>query len=173
MNFVRAMPLILSRRKDMQFLIAGTGGEEERIEKEIDALGIGDHVTLLGWVSNGAPLTAFLERVKILVLPSVTEGTPMIIREAMANGAIVLATPVGGIPDIIRDSQTGFIMRDNKAETIAENVLRVLNHDNLDSIAVAAREVAEQQFTFDAVMHRWLRILETLTMPLTEGGLWN
>jgi len=94
-----------------------------------------------------------------LVLPSYTEGLPNIMLEAMACGTPVLATPVGAIPDVIRDGKTGFIMEDNSPKCIAENVVRALEHPDLEEIAEAGRRFVEEEFTFERAVEKWRGIL--------------
>lgn len=65
----------------------------------------------------------------------------------MACDTPVLATPVGGVPDIIKDGETGFIMENNSPECIAENVERALNYHDLEKIAKNARELVGKEFT--------------------------
>ena len=81
---------------------------------------IGSHVnknvTLVGWISHDE-LPSYLNMLKLLVVPSYTEGLPNIVIEAMSCGTPVLATPVGGVPDLIEDGITGFILEDNFPET--------------------------------------------------------
>ena len=80
----------------------------------------------------------------------------------MACGTPVLATPVGAIPDVIKDGVTGFIMKDNSPECIAENVIRALEHPNLDEIVKNARELIEKDFTYEAAGERYRKILGSI-----------
>jgi len=81
---------------------------------------------------------------------------------AMACGTPVLATPVGGIPDVIKDEETGFILEDNSPECIAENVIRALNHPDLDRIVKNARKLIEERYTYEAAVERYRKILENI-----------
>ena len=81
---------------------------------------------------------------------------------AMACGAVVLATPVGGVPDLIKDEETGFILEDNSPECIAENVMRALNHPELDKIMNNARKLIEAEYTYEAAVERYRKILKNL-----------
>ena len=78
----------------------------------------------------------------------------------MACGTPVLATSVGGVPDLIKDGETGFIMKDNTPECVAENVIRALNGLNLNEIAKNARALVEREFTYEAAVERYRKILE-------------
>ncbi|MDI6867848.1 MAG: glycosyltransferase family 4 protein [Methanoculleus sp.] len=98
----------------------------------------------------------------LLVLPSYTEGLPNIMLEAMACGTPVLATPVGAIPDVIIDGKTGFIMENNSPECIADNVVRALEHPDLEQIAEAGRRFVEENFSFEKTVENWKEILQNI-----------
>lgn len=165
-NLVRAVPLVLEHNKNARFIIAGHGEEWELIENEIEALNLKEFVSLLTWVSDEG-LPKFLNSLKIFVLPSYIEGIPSILREAMSCGTIVLATPVGAIPDLIVDGVTGFILENNLPECIAKNILRVLEYPSLDKIAQNAKSLIEKESTFQATVDRWKGLLEKIINQVT------
>jgi len=161
MNFVNVIPLILKEREDLEFLIGGDGPLFNEVKNELKNNGYYDKVKLTGWIPYDE-LPDYLNELKLLVFPSYSEGLPNIVSESMACGTPVLATPVGGIPDVIKDGETGFIMEDNSPECIAKNIMRVLNYPDLDRIVNNARKVIEEEYTYEAAVERYKKILEDL-----------
>jgi len=160
-HFARALPAILSDRPDLRVLIGGDGELKDSIVATLQDEGFTARVDLPGWIPHD-DLPGYLNQLRLLVLPSYTEGLPNIMLEAMACGTPVLATPVGAIPDVIVDGMTGFIMEDNHPECIAENVVRALNSPDLEKIAEAGRRFVGENFTFERVVERWKEVLEEL-----------
>ena len=160
-NFTQALPTILGDQKDLRVLIGGDGKLKESIETSLQEEGVTARIDLPGWISHD-DLPNYLNQLRLLVLPSYTEGLPNIMLEAMACGTPVLATPVGAIPDVIIDGKTGFIMENNSPECIAENVIRALSSPDLERIAEAGRWFVEGEFTFERVVERWKKVLEEI-----------
>jgi glycosyltransferase involved in cell wall biosynthesis len=160
-NFVQALPAILNDKKEFRVLIGGDGRLKENIEATLKAEKLMDSVDLPGWVSN-EDYPNYLNRLKLFILPSYSEGLPYSILEAMACETPVLATSVGAIPDVITDGKTGFLMKDNSPECIAENVIRALNSPDLEKIAKNGRLFVENTFTFDKTVENWKRILQMI-----------
>jgi len=158
-HFVHALPNILDDHQDLQAFIGGDGELKGSIESSLRENSIADRVDMPGWISRG-DLPQCLNKLRLLVLPSYTEGLPNIMLEAMACGTPVLATPVGAMPDIIVDGKTGFIMENNTPECIAENVTRALGSPDLEKIADAGRRYVEESFTFEKAVENWERVLE-------------
>ncbi|MBT9139025.1 MAG: Alpha-D-kanosaminyltransferase [Syntrophomonadaceae bacterium] len=163
LNFVKAIPEISKEKGDLEFLIGGEGQLRDEIEEYLENENLNGKVELTGWIPHDE-LPKYLNELKLLILPSYTEGLPNIMLEAMACGTPVLATSVGAIPDVIKDGETGFIiMEDNSPECIARNVIRALNHPNLEQIARNARALVEREFTFEKAVERYREILSDLS----------
>ena len=160
-NFVKAIPGMIKRKDDLEFLIGGDGQMQYGIEKYIGEESLDDKVKLAGWIPHDK-LPDYLNELKLVVLPSYTEGLPNLMLEAMACGTPVLATPVGAIPDIITDGETGFITENNSPECIAKNVMRALEHPDLERIVENARALVEREFTYEDAVERYRKILESM-----------
>ena len=158
-NFVKAIPEIMRKRDDLEFLIGGDGQLQDKIERYLEKESLSNKIKLTGWIPHDE-LPDYLNMLKLVVLPSYTEGLPNIMLEAMACGTPVLATPVGAIPDIIKDGETGFIMETNSPECIAKNVKRILNYPDLDIIIDNARKLMEKEYTYEAAVERYRMILK-------------
>jgi glycosyltransferase involved in cell wall biosynthesis len=162
-HFTEAIPLIVDKMSEYRFMIAGDGKLSTRIAEYIRINNLNEKVITPGWIDH-VKLPVCLNELKLLVLPSYTEGLPNIMLEAMACGTPVLATPVGAIPDVIKDGETGFLLEDNSPECIAETALKILNmpDDKLEKVSENARKLVEKEFTFENVVERWGGILERI-----------
>jgi glycosyltransferase involved in cell wall biosynthesis len=94
---------------DLHLTIVGDGELRPAIMAQIDRLGLASHVTLTGW-QDEAGVRAALGRAHALVLPSFAEGLPMVAMEAMAAARPVIATWVAGIPELVQDGTTGWLV---------------------------------------------------------------
>lgn len=161
LNFMEAIPKVMETTYDAAFLIVGAGQLRPQVEEYANKPS--NNVKYAGWVPHDE-LPGYLNKLKLLVLPSYTEGLPNIMLEAMACGTPVLATPVGATPDIIKDGQTGFIMENNSPECIAKNIVRALDDPNLEQMAGNARALVETEFTFEKAVERYRNILHVISM---------
>ena len=152
-NFAKAIPSLLKERDDLEFLIGGNGPLFEEIKNELKNNGSYDKAELAGWIPHDE-LPDYLNELKLIILPSYSEGLPGIVQEGMACGAVVLATPVGGVPDLIKDGETGFILEDNSPECIAKNVIRALENPNLDRIVKNTRKLIEEEYSYEVMVRK-------------------
>ena len=162
LNFINSIPIILKERSDIEFLIVGDGALFGQIRDIISSYKLSNKVKLVGWAHYNE-MPTYLNKIKLLVLPTLSDGTPSIVSESMACGSIVLSTPVGGIPDLVKDGKTGFLLESNDPACIARGVLRVLNYPDLDKIANNARNLIEIDYTYEANKNRFEKLLKDIT----------
>jgi glycosyltransferase involved in cell wall biosynthesis len=126
--------------------IAGSGPERATLEREAQTLGLSDGVRFLGWVEELAPVLA---RWEVFVLPSLEEGFPMAALEAMAAGLPVVASAVGGVPELVEDGRTGYLVPPRDPAALADR-LRVLLLDPVQQRAFGAAGQARVRDHFSA-----------------------
>jgi len=126
-DLVSVAPDLLREYPETQFLIAGEGPEKQNFEELVRKLGISRNVTFLGFQSD---MKKFYGAIDIFVLPSHNEGLPMTILEAMAGGRTVVATRVGGIPQVVRES-TGILYAPGKEQELKVALQRLLRDSKL------------------------------------------
>ncbi len=161
-NFVKAISLINKKDNSLNFIIGGDGKLYQKIGTYLREDNLENTANQVGWISHDK-LPEYFNKLKLVVLPSHTEGLPNIMLEAMACGTPVLATPVGAIPDVIKDGETGFLLANNSPECIADSVLKIINmpDDKLGHVSEGARKIIENEFTFEKVVEQWDRILKS------------
>jgi len=154
MNLVEAVPLVMRERQDVRFIIGGDGTLLDKVKQGLKKNNSEHKTTLTGWIPHHK-LPDYLNELKLLILPSYSEGLPVMVLEAMSCGTPLLVTPVGGVPEVIKDGSTGFILPHNSPDCIAQNIIRALEYPALDQIASNARHVIEEEYTFEAVLKRY------------------
>jgi glycosyltransferase involved in cell wall biosynthesis len=147
---------------DVTFTFVGDGDLGEWLEAELaDEIASGA-VELRGWVDHDE-VPAELNRLRLVVLPSEpTEGLPTSVLEALACGTPVYATPVSGVPDVVRDGETGFLMESTDPEDIRRDLLTVLDRTDLPAVSRAGRELIEREYSFEAAERRYREILASV-----------
>lgn len=169
LNFVETIPKILQKSTDFGFLICGDGSLENKIEEYLLKNSLRETVKFLGWVSHDKIIT-YLNQLKILVVPSYTEGLPNIILEAMACGTPILAMPVGVIPKIIKDGETGFLLERNDSTQIAERLLEIFNRPELlAEVSEKARAYVRTEFNKEAVVDSWRKLFQDVANGAANG----
>ena len=108
--------------------IAGSGPERQKLETAAARSGLGDCVAFLGWVRD---LTSVLPRWDVFVMPSLEEGFPIAALDAMAAGLPVVATSVGGVPELIEDGKTGWLVPPRDTEALAFRIRLLLRNPEM------------------------------------------
>lgn len=119
---LEAFAKLRATHKDAQLVIAGDGPMRDQTDAKIAELGLGDAVRITGWV-KGDEVREELRQVRTLVHPSFTEGLPVVLMEAMAEHRPVISTYIAGIPELVRDGQTGWLVPAGQVDDLAEALL--------------------------------------------------
>ncbi len=166
-ELVDAIPLI-AKKKHMSFLIGGNGACLAEVKKASERLRTEEAVSVMvpGWIAE-EELPVFLNALRLLILPTRhAEGLPTIVLEAMACGTPVLATPVGAIPDVIKNEVTGFLLESTAPERIAQRITMILNFTELEIVADNAEGLIRQKFTRAAATERYDKMLKEVLLDL-------
>jgi glycosyltransferase involved in cell wall biosynthesis len=160
--FLDAAALVVKQEPASRFVIVGDGVLRTDIERHAHNLGIADRVIFTGWRRDLPCIYADLDA---LAVTSNNEGTPVSAIEAMATGCPVVATRVGGLPDLIREGETGYLVPPGDAPALAAALLRLLRESDLAKrIGETARTIIRERFA----AQRLFTDMEQLYLGLVE-----
>jgi glycosyltransferase involved in cell wall biosynthesis len=149
--FLEAAAKITEELDDCVFLAVGGDtlgqGYGAELERRTQMLGLSDRVRFLGWQSNVAEI---LRQADVMILPSLAEGLPLAVLEAMACARPVVATAVGGVPDAVVDGQTGYLVPPGQTDPLSQATLRLLrNREEAERMGAAGRRRVESHFSVE------------------------
>jgi glycosyltransferase involved in cell wall biosynthesis len=122
---IRALAAMHSEYPTLRLEIAGSGPQRSKLEAEVSRAGLIEKVRFLGWIDD---ISRVLSRWDAFVMPSLEEGFPIAALDAMAAGVPVIASAVGGVPELIEDGQTGWLVPPRDVDGLASR-LRLLLGD--------------------------------------------
>ncbi len=123
--FLRAAVEIRKKLPNARFAIVGDGNTRAEVEALVDTLGLREAVIFTGWQRDVAQVYSDLD---VLVISSVNEGTPVTVIEALAAGCPVVATDVGGLPDLLDYGKLGKLVTEHTPEVLAQAILETLEN---------------------------------------------
>lgn len=155
---VEALPLVEREYKPVNCVIVGEGPERDVLEKRVRELGLTGRVKFLGFQKN---IAQFIQLFDVVVIPSVQEGQSIFCLEALACSRPVVASAVGGIPEIIRHGETGILVPPADPGAIAAAVIALLKDQGLAKrLATAGRELVLNQFTQEQMLRKTEEVYE-------------
>jgi glycosyltransferase involved in cell wall biosynthesis len=170
--FLEASARIAAREPTTRFVIVGDGVLRSDLERQAQQLGIAGQTLFTGWRRDLPRIYADLD---VLVVSSDNEGTPVSAIEAMASGCPVVATHVGGLPDLITDHETGLLVQPRDPEALASAVLHLLNSpETARNVGRDAMTAARNRFAMKRLLadmdHLYSQLLEekAIFSPSTE-----
>ncbi len=157
-TLVRAMSVVAAKLPDVKCLLAGDGGERDRINADIAALGLTNRITLLGFHPMvGVLMTAC----DLLVLPSVAEPFGLVLLEAMSHGRAVVATRAGGPLEIVEDGTTGLLVPPGDPSALAAAMIRLLlDRESCDQMGRQGFARMREEFTVARMARATARVYE-------------
>ena len=166
--FLEAAREILAATARARFLIVGDGVGSEDVRRRVSALGLAERTTMTGFRRDIPEVIAALD---VLVLPSIrSEATSQVIAQALAVGTPVVATTVGGSPELIRDGETGRLVPPDDAHALAAAVLETLRDPaRARALARAGQATVATRLTLDVSMARTTAVYRALLGATTAS----
>lgn len=150
------LKLELGEQVPLKYLIAGEGSLRKELTEMINNFRLSEQVSLLGMVEN---VSEMLGKLDLFILPSYTEGLPNALLEAMMAGRCVIATRVGGIPEIIEDGYNGLMVEPGDPQELSRAILKVvLTPQWRESMALQGRESAQKKFSLKQQAERTIGV---------------
>jgi len=158
--FIRAAAMVAAKYNDVKFVIVGDGEMLAELKDEVQKLGISGRVIFTGERKDIGGLIPIFE---IFVLPSLSEGISNAVIEAMACGKPVVATNVGGTPELVGDKKTGLLVPSENPETMAGAISWLLNNrEKALEMGKNGRKVIEEKFSLPVMITKTEAVYEEL-----------
>jgi glycosyltransferase involved in cell wall biosynthesis len=159
-DLLRALATLRQRTEAFHLVVVGEGPERSRIEGERRRLNLEAHVTLVGLQHDVRPYYALAD---LVVLPSHSEGSPNVLLEAMLAGRPIVATSVGGVPEIVRHEDAALLVPPRDRERMTHALARMLTDESLRTrLARRARELAASDYSPEAYRRSMVRLYQRL-----------
>ena len=167
---IRAVAIVAKVKPDIEFKIIGDGDLKERFEQVIQELNLGDKVQLLGWM-NHEEIIEILDNTHIFVAPSVTasdgnQDAPVnTLKEAMAMGLPVVSTLHGGIPELVQDGISGFLVPEKDECAIAQKLIYLIEHPEIwSNMGSSGRKYVEAHYDTNKLNDELEQIYHQISM---------
>lgn len=167
---VKAIARIVNSGYKISYNLIGDGELRPELERLIDQLGVGDHVRLPGCMPH-SKVVLHLRNSHVLLAPSVTgtdgdqEGIPNVLKEAMAMGIPVIGTIHGGIPELIENGKSGFLVPERDVEALADRLMYLIDHpERWPEMSSHGRERIEKYYDINRLNDTLVELYEQPAM---------
>ena len=155
---IEILPDLKKISPQIKLILVGGGEEEGNLKKSAIKKGVKNDVIFLGQRSD---VNQILKAFDIFVFPSLTEGLPLVVIEAMATGLPIVASHVGGIPELVVNGETGFLVSPTSKEEIKETIIKLLNNPELrKEMGQIARKRFETHFSLPQMVQKYIEVYE-------------
>lgn len=154
LNLIESAGLLRDQGVRFQTLIVGDGVEAAMLKRRVQEMQLNDHVLFAGSRADAAALMAVMD---VVAVPSLHESFGFVVLEAMRAGRPVVGTRVGGLPELIREGDTGLLVPPQTPAALADAIKRLLADPNLrQRMGDAGRKRVEMEFSADVMVERFL-----------------
>jgi glycosyltransferase involved in cell wall biosynthesis len=154
--FLDALIALCHKHPQLDAVMLGDGPEREALQARIDAAGLQQRIRLPGYQTA---MQGWWQQLDALVISSRTEGTPMILLEAMQAGVPVVAFAVGGIPDVLQDRHNGLLAAPTDTAALARQLDTLLAEPKLAAqLRDNARRTQQERYDLKALAERWSQL---------------
>ena len=161
-DLIQCVILVKKIIPDIKFVICGTGPLLQKLTEQVRSVGLEKQVIFLGRVDR-KKLIQIYQNATIQVVPSIYEGLPTVLLEAMACGLPVVATNIGGNRDIISSNVNGLLVPPRSPEEMAQMIIMLWNDESLrKKIGDSARETILKKYTWDIIVNDFVNVYEGL-----------
>ncbi len=159
---LKAVKTVVDSIPNAKFLIIGDGPRKKELENIAHDLGISKHVVFTGFVENIPEIYSFSD---VAILSSWSEGLPQSLLQAMATGIPVVATKVGGVPEVVNHEETGILLEPGDHEALAEGIIRILTNPDLSlQCTKRAKDLVIQKHSVKLMIDKIESIYENLLL---------
>jgi len=149
---LRAVKVVAGQFPAVKFLIVGDGPYRKKLEDMVDNLGIRQYVIFTGFVENIPEVYSFTD---VAILSSWSEGIPQCLLQAMASGVPVVATEVGGVPEIVKNEKTGLLVAPGDYKGLAEGIIRIVkDNDFAAGLVENAKELVQREYSLGRMLDK-------------------
>ncbi len=164
-DLVKAFSIVKKNIDEVMLLIVGKEEAKygEKVKRVIQELNIADSTLLFGPIPN-KEVVEILKKCDLFVYPSVGgEGIPRAIIEAMACGKPVVATNIAGIPEVVKNGETGFLVEVGDYQSLALYIMNILRNEELArTLGINARRLVEREFSYEVVIPELVKTFKTI-----------
>ncbi len=163
-DLIDAMVMVRDEIPDAELMIIGDGPLKESLKFKVESLKLENNVKFLGEISYDS-IPEHLAEASIFVRPSLSEGLGTAFLEAMAAGLPVIGTPVGGIPDFLKDGETGLFCRVADSKDLAEKIVKILKDGQLrERIITNAKALVAEKYDWNIIANKFAQIYERVQL---------
>lgn len=160
-SFLKAARIIHRQKPHVKFIVAGDGPLKHALQEQVREYGLAEIVLFLGHRDDGYNI---LELMDLFVLPSLSEGIPMVLLEALALACPVIASRVGGIPEVIEHGVNGLLIAPGREDELAKSCMTLIDdYDYARKLGIAGRGRVVEHFSASAMANSIAAIYRSLS----------